>query len=119
MPTIKNNVGDTLIIAGRSGMKFIDKNMKEYYINSEMVISDEYDFVIFSESIKYYDDYEKEIDTNNIEYYEEYDDKKGYRIGKIKYKNKFDSNISKREKQIILKKIIELSEQEHIKMEIK
>jgi hypothetical protein len=119
MPTIKNNAGDTLIISGRTGMKFIDKNMKEYYINSEMTVSDNYDFVIFPESIKYYDDYEKEINPNNIEYCEEYDEKTSYGIGKIKYKSKFDSNISKREKEIVLERIVELSKQEHIKIEIK
>jgi len=119
MPTIKGNIGDTLIISGRSGMKYIDKNGKEYYVGSEMLsFGGEYDFVVYSNLIKYYNDYEKEYNPNNIELYEEYDEEKGYGTGKIKFKERFDSNISIEEMEFILKRVVELSIQGNIKIEI-
>ena len=77
----------TNIILGRSGLKYIDENGIEYFIDSEMIIDKKYDFVLFSNTIKLFEDYLKEGNSEN----------------------KIVSNITKEKQNIILKRIVELS----------
>jgi hypothetical protein len=83
-----------------------------------MIISNEYDFVVFPKSIKYYDDYNKENSPDNIELHEKFNDRTGVGEGKIIYRNKFDSDISEVEKEAVFKRILFLLKQGHIRMEI-
>ena len=43
---------EKIIILVRSGLKYIDENGIEYFIDSEMIIDKKYDFVLFSDTIK-------------------------------------------------------------------
>ena len=45
--------GRSVEILGRSGIKYRDKSNK-YFIDSEMLVSPEFDIVIFSDSVRYY-----------------------------------------------------------------
>jgi len=78
---------EQIIILGRSGLKYIDENGIEYFIDSEMIIDKKYDFVLFSNTIKLFEDYLKEGNSEN----------------------KIVSNITKEKQNIILKRIVELS----------
>jgi hypothetical protein len=110
---------EDLILLGRSELKYIDANGIEYCVNIEMIVNDEYDFVLFSDSLQFYGDYLKKHDSNNIIYEETYDNNKKCYLGTIEYKSEFNSNISKEENENIIKRIIELSlEKKNIKIKV-
>lgn len=46
MPTITSSNGCRIIISGRCGISFYDENNNEFYIDSEMVNSIDYDMYI-------------------------------------------------------------------------
>jgi len=50
-----DNEGRSVEILGRSGIKYKNKSQK-YFIDSEMLVSPEFDIVIFSDSVRYYND---------------------------------------------------------------
>ena len=98
-----------LIFLGRCGIKYIDDLGIEYYIDGEMIIDKDYDFVVWSDTIQFYDDYLMEHKSENIIYEEKYDKNKKCIIGKFEYINKYPSNISTEKRNTILKRIKELS----------
>lgn len=51
MPLIKGTNGDYLKIAGRSGMEYTDESGLKYFIDSEMVASEDYDIAVYLDSI--------------------------------------------------------------------
>ncbi len=51
MPLIKGNKGDYLKITGRAGMDYTDESGKNYFIDSEMVVSNEYDIAVYIDSV--------------------------------------------------------------------
>lgn len=51
MPVLKSNKGDYVIISGRCNISYFDECNNEFVIDSEMVNSPLYDFVISSKSI--------------------------------------------------------------------
>ena len=112
--TIKGENKETLTLLRRGGIKYVTSTGISYYIDSEMVSSDEYDFVVYSSYIKLYEDYEKEKSLENIEYFEEFDDKTG--TGYIKYKKRFDSHISRKEKDYILKRVKQMCTKAGVKI---
>jgi hypothetical protein len=114
--TIKGENKETLTLLRRGGIKYVTSTEISYYIDSEMVSSDEYDFVIYSSYIKLYEDYEKEKSLENIEYFEEFDDKTGTGKGYIKYKKRFDSHISRKEKDYILKRVKQMCTKAGVKI---
>ena len=114
--TIKGENKETLTLLRRGGIKYVTSTGIPYYIDSEMVSSDEYDFVIYSSYIKLYEDYEKEKSLENIEYFEEFDDKTGTGKGYIKYKKRFDSHISRKEKDYILKRVKQMCTKAGVKI---
>jgi hypothetical protein len=91
------NHKENLIILGRIALKYIDEIVVEYIIDGEMVVSDNYDYVIFSDTIQFYEDYIKEKQPDNII------DRKNYD------KNRYSSNISEVKAQEIINRIKELS----------
>lgn len=59
MPIIKDKiVEDCIVIKGRSGIEYFDGNNNKYFIDSEMVVSEDYDIAIYPESLM-------QIDENN------------------------------------------------------
>nr|WP_315125562.1 hypothetical protein [uncultured Porphyromonas sp.] len=114
--TIKGENKETLTLLRRGGIKYVTSTGISYYIDSETVSSDEYDFVIYSSYIKLYEDYEKEKSLENIEFFEEFDDKTGTGKGYIKYKKRFDSHISRKEKDYILKRVKQMCTKAGVKI---
>ncbi len=52
-PSIKkDDNGSYIVFTGRAGMHFFDKNGDEFYVGSEMIISDKYSISILSYYIK-------------------------------------------------------------------
>ena len=52
MPIIKDEIAeDYIVIKGRSGIEYFDANNNEYFIDSEMVVSEDYDIAIYPESL--------------------------------------------------------------------
>ncbi|MDR0998809.1 MAG: hypothetical protein LBL70_07060 [Treponema sp.] len=102
------NHKDKLIILGRAGLKYIDEFEIEYFIDSEMVVSDDYDFAVFSDSIQFYEDYQKWKQPENIIYKET----------SIEFINEYSSNIPDEKIKEILNRIIELSKEKRIKIKI-
>ena len=51
MPTLKSEKGYAIVISGRCGMVYYDENNNEYLIDTEMVISPQYDFVLSHNSV--------------------------------------------------------------------
>jgi len=51
MPLIKGNKGDYLKITERAGMDYTDESGKNYFIDSEMVVSNEYDIAVYIDSV--------------------------------------------------------------------
>ena len=111
------NTKDNLQILGRTGFKYTDEFGVEYFIDSEMIVDKEYDFVVWSNSVQLYEDYKKQTQSDNIILTEKYDENKKCFVGKIEYKNKFVSNISKEEKKLIIKKVADLCK-EHLKIRL-
>ena len=103
--TVKGENGEFLALLRRGGIEYVTSMGISYYIDSEMVSSDECDFVIYSSYIKLYQDYKKGKTLDNIEYFEKFDDKTGIGKGYIRYKKRFDSHISRKEKDYILKRV--------------
>ena len=114
--TVRGENGEFLALLRRGGIEYVTSTGISYYIDSEMVSSDECDFVIYSSYIKLYQDYKKEKSLDNIEYFEKFDDKTG--IGKeyIRYKKRFDSHISRKEKDYILKRVKQMCTKAGIKI---
>ena len=103
--TVRGENGEFLALSRRGGIVYVTSTGISYYIDSEMVSSDGCDFVIYSSYIKLYQDYKKEKSLDNIEYFEKFDDKTGIGKGYIRYKKRFDSHISRKEKDYILKRV--------------
>lgn len=116
---IKGNIGDSLLLF-KTGMKYISSNDKEYYIDSELLDSDNFDFVIYASDIFYYEDYERQSEAENVEVdlFQKYNKERNEWIGYFKYKETYNSRITDHEKNIILNRIIELCRQENIKIDI-
>jgi hypothetical protein len=116
----ENKLGnkEDVIILGRSGMKYIDISGIEYFINSEMVINEEYDFVLYSNSIMFYGDYLKKHDPDNIILNETYNKKLKQYTGIFGYKNEFHSEISKEKIEQVINKVKELCLRKNIKIKI-
>lgn len=55
MKDAEDNQGRSVKILGRAGIKYKDKD-KNYFIDSEMLVDDEFDLVVFSDSVRYYND---------------------------------------------------------------
>ena len=72
--TVRGENGEFLALLRRGGIEYVTSTGISYYIDSEMVSSDECDFVIYSSYIKLYQDYKKEKSLDNIEYFEKFDD---------------------------------------------
>jgi hypothetical protein len=100
-------VDEKLILLGKSELKYIDSNGTEYCVNIEMIVNDEYDFVLYPDSLQFYENYFKKHNSNNIIYTETYDKNKKSRSGKLKYINEYNSNIPPKMQEYIIKKIIE------------
>jgi hypothetical protein len=110
---------EKLILLGRSELKYIDSDEKEYCVNIEMIVNNEYDFVLFPDSLQLYENYFKKHDSNNIIYTETYDKNKKNRFGTLKYINEYDSNISKKMQEYIIQRIIKLGlKEKNIKIKI-
>jgi hypothetical protein len=105
----QNNMIEQLILLGRSELKYIDSNGIEYCVNIEMIVNDEYDFVLFPDSLQFYEDYFKKHNSNNVIYTETYDKNKRTCYRTLKYINEFDSNIPKERQENIIQRIIELA----------
>lgn len=116
--TIKGDNGESLTIMRCGGMKYVTSTDISYYIDSEMVSSNECDFFVYSSYFKLYRDYEKEKAPENIEYFEQFDNKTGIGKGYIKYRKRFDSYISRKEKEYIIKRIKELCARAGIKIKV-
>lgn len=52
MPTIKDSNGDEIVISGRTGIQYTDRNGNVYFIDSEMVISNDYNIAIYENCIE-------------------------------------------------------------------
>lgn len=70
--TVRGENGEFLALLRRGGIEYVTSTGISYYIDSEMVSSDECDFVIYSSYIKLYQDYKKEKSLDNIEYFEKF-----------------------------------------------
>lgn len=116
---IEGNFGDSLTIY-RSGMKYIDLDGTEYYLESERLNSEIYDFVVYRSNIKYYKDYEMQSKPSNIDMklFQKYDKEKDAWIGHFNYKKIYDSNLSESKKNEILHKVLALCKNKNIKIEI-
>ncbi len=114
--TVRGENGEFLALLRRGGIEYVTSTGISYYIDSEMVSSDECDFVIYSSYIKLYQDYKKEKSLDNIEYFEKFDDKTGLGKGYIRYKKRFDSHISRKEKDYILKRVKQMCTKAGIKI---
>lgn len=114
--TVRGENGEFLALLRRGGIEYVTSTGISYYIDSEMVSSDECDFVIYSSYIKLYQDYKKEKSLDNIEYFEKFDDKTGIGKGYIRYKKRFDSHISRKEKDYILKRVKQMCTKAGIKI---
>jgi hypothetical protein len=58
MKDAKDNEGRSVKILGRAGIKYIDRD-KRYFVDSEMLVGNEFDLVIYSDSVRYYKDISK------------------------------------------------------------
>ncbi|MGI6793588.1 hypothetical protein ACMYZ5_04570 [Bacteroides sp. KG68] len=116
--TIKEENGEALRLMGRAGMEYVSPDGISYFIDSEMLASGEYDFVIFPSSVKRYEDYEREQAPENIGYVEVFDDKAGVWKGCVEYKKRCDSNISTGEKGRIIERVKRLCAKAGIKIDI-
>jgi hypothetical protein len=112
------NTKDKIELLGRSGLKYIDEFGIEYFIDTEMVVNENYHFVLWSDSIEYFENYLKEKQPGKIIYSRTFDKNKKCYIEKIEYKNKYPSNIPDEKKRQILDRIIELSNERNMKMKI-
>ena len=109
---------DSIEIMGRYGIKYTDEKGIEYFLDSEMIVSDLYDFALFSDCILLFKDYLKRSSSDNISFYETYNpDKKCY-VGEVKYKKDFDSNISKEKKEKIINRVIKLGNEKNMRIEV-
>ena len=107
---------EKLEILGRSGLKYTDEYGVEYHLNSEMIVNEQYDIVVFSDDIHFYSDYLKKYQDDNLNYTETYDKNKKYYIGLLEFKNEYNSNISKGKIEHIIKRIIVLGENRKMKI---
>ena len=83
-----------------------------------MIISNEYDFVMWTDTIMYWEDHIKQSNHANIEYTEFFDEKSDTYQGRLTYKKNYNSNLSNSKKQEIANKIKMLSVQNNFKLEI-
>jgi hypothetical protein len=118
MPIIKNDKGYYLIIVNRGEMKYVDEYNNEFHIGCEMLVNSEYDFVIYTGSIKFYEDYVEEKKPENRVYTEYYDENTKSYIGELVYKKKRNLNISPENKIIVINRVVELLAQKKINVEI-
>lgn len=109
---------ESLKVLGRSGLKYTDEFGVEYFIVGEMIVSNEYDYVMWMDSIMYWKDYVRQSNPENIEYSESFDEKSDSYIGKLTYKKDFDSNLSNSKKQQIADRIRIISVRDNFKLEI-
>ncbi|WP_314942977.1 hypothetical protein [Porphyromonas endodontalis] len=116
--TIREENGEVLTLMRCGGIEYVTSAGVSYYIDSEMISSSEYDFVIYSSYIKLYQDYKRENALENIEYFEEFDDKTGVGKGYIKYKKRFDSHISREEKSYIINRVKRLCAKAGVKINV-
>jgi hypothetical protein len=72
----KLNAKDKIELLGRAGLKYIDEFGVEYFIDSEMIVNENYHFVLWSDSIEFFENYLKENQSDNISYDEVYDKNK-------------------------------------------
>ena len=108
------NNKESLIILGRAGFKYVDEFGTEYFIDSEMIIDENYHFVIYSDSIQLYEDYLKESHSDNIILNED----RNHNFISIEYIRKYDSNISKDKKRYILNRVIDLGKERNIRIKL-
>jgi hypothetical protein len=109
---------EKLIILGRCGLKYTDTLGTEYFIDGEMIVSAEYDYVMWTDSIMYWKNHVKQSNPENIEYTEFLDEKSDTYHGQITYKKDFDSKLSNSKKQEIADRIRILSVRDNFKLEI-
>ena len=109
---------ESLRVLGRCGLKYTDKFGTEYFVNGEMIVSNEYDYVMWTDSIMYWEEYIKKHNPENIEYTESFDEKSDTYLGQLTYKKDFNSNLSNSKKQEIADRIRMLSIRNKFKLEI-
>jgi hypothetical protein len=51
MPTFRSDRGDCLIVKSRCGLEYFDENGVGFFIDGEMVVSDDYDFAVYADTI--------------------------------------------------------------------
>lgn len=109
---------ESLRILGRCGLKYTDELGTEYFVDGEMVVSNEYDYVMWADSIMYWEDHLKQSNPENIEYTEFFNEESDIYLGQLTCKKDFDSNLSNSKKQEIAEKIKMLSVRNNFKLEI-
>ena len=77
---------ESLRVLGRCGLKYTDELGTKYFIDGEMIISNEYDFVMWTDRIMYWEDHIKQSNPENIEYTEFFDKKSDTYQGRLTYK---------------------------------
>jgi hypothetical protein len=75
------NIKDKIELLGRAGLKYIDEIGVEYFIDSEIIVNENYHFVLWSDSVEYFENYLKEKQSDNIIYNETYDKNKKCYMG--------------------------------------
>jgi len=63
MPTFRSDRGDYLIIKGRCGLEYFDELGIVFFIDGEMVVSKDYDFAVYADTINYLDSNQAVGDT--------------------------------------------------------
>ena len=113
-----NKNAESLRVLGRCGLKYTDEFGTEYFVNGEMIVSSEYDYVMWTNSIMYWEEHIKQHSPQNIEYTESFDEKSDTYLVQLTYKKDFNSNLSNSKKQEIADRIRMLSIRDKFKLEI-
>ena len=109
---------ENLIILGRCGLKYTDELGAEYFVDGEMIVSNEYDYVMWTDSIMCWEDHIQQSNPENIGYTERYDKKTDTSLGQVTYKKDFREKLSHSKKQEIAERIRKLTLRDNCKLEI-
>ena len=113
-----NKNKESLRVLGRCGLKYTDELGTEYFVDGEMIVSNEYDYVMWTDSIMYWEDHIQQSNPENIEYTEHYEKKSETYLGQLTYKKDFRGKLSNSKKQEIAERIRMLSLRDNFKLEI-
>lgn len=112
----KNEYLKLLFFGG--GFKYVC-NESQYYIDSQKLASEEYDFTIWVDHVEYYEEIETARKVDKFEIIENIDEKTREGKGYIKWKKKYQKKpVPQNEKKHVIKRVLELCKKNKIKLEI-